>query len=487
MNFKDFSLEEIILKIKSWETNKEEVFKYFLNRIEKYDDKIQSFNFVNFDWLNKDADKESILAWAPIAVKDIFCEIWIPTTCSSKMLENFKPPFDATVIKNLKQAGFSSLWKVTMDEFAMWSTNETSALKKAVNPWWTNRIPWGSSGGSAAAVAAWLAPAALWTDTWWSIRQPASMCNIVWFKPSYWRNSRNWVLAMASSLDTPWTLTKTVKDAAILYEIMNSNDDLENTSLPWKDIIDPKIWEKEDLKWFKIWVPKEYFEEGLDLWVKKVIEDAVEKLKELWAEIKEISLPMTKYAIATYYIIMPAEVSTNLARYDWLRYWYNSEKIYNSMDEFYINNRDEGFWKEPKRRSIIWSYVLSAWTYDAYYKKATQIRTLIIEDFKKAFEEVDAIISPVSPNVAWKIWEKIDDPVKMYLSDAYTIPASLAWLPGISVPAWFAESEDSEKEILPVWLQILTPRFQEQKLFEIANVFEKNTNYWKKIPEGFDD
>ncbi len=487
MNFKDLSLEEIISKIKSKETTKEDVFKYFLDRIQKYDPKVQSYNFVNENWLNIETDNESVLAWAPIAVKDIFCEKWIPTTCSSKMLEDFKPPFDAFVINNLKEAWFSSLWKVTMDEFAMWSTNETSAFKKAVNPWWTNRIPGGSSGWSAASVAAWLTPAALGTDTGWSIRQPASMCNLVWFKPSYWRSSRNWIMAMASSLDCPWTLTKTVKDAALLYEIMNWNDPLENTSLPGKDIVDPKIWEKKDLKWFKIWVPKEYFEEWLDLWVRKTIEEAIEKLKELWAEIKEISLPMTKYAIATYYIIMPAEVSTNLSRYDWIRFWYNSDKNYESTDELFINNRTEAFWKEQKRRIILGSYVLSAWFYDAYYKKATQVRTLIIKDFEKAFEEVDAIISPVSPSVAWKIWEKIDDPLKMYLADAYTIPASLAGLPGISVPAWFAESQDSEKELLPVWLQILTPRLEEQRLFEIAYAFEQATNYAKQNPKGFDD
>ncbi len=486
MNFKDLSLTEIIELIKTSKTTKEEVFDYFQKRIEKYDDKLEIFNFVNKDWLNKETDKDSSLAWVPIAVKDIFCEIWVPTTCSSKMLENFIPPYDATVIKNLKKAWVSSLWKVTMDEFAMWSTNETSAFKKAKNPWDLTRIPWGSSGWSAAVVASWLAPAALWTDTGWSIRQPASMCNVVWFKPSYGRNSRYGVIAMASSLDCPWTLTKTVKDAAILYEAMNSGDKLENTSLPWKDIINPKIFEKKDLKWFKIWVPKEYFEEGLDKWVKEKIEDAIEKLKELWAEIKEISLPMTKYAIATYYIIMPAEVSTNLSRYDWIRYWHNSEKAYNSMDELFINNRTEGFWDEPKRRIVLWSYVLSAGFYDAYYKKATQIRTLIIEDFNKAFKEVDAIVSPVSPNVAWKIWEKIDDPIKMYLSDSYTIPASLAGLPWISVPAWFAKSEDSEKKELPVWLQILTPRLEEQRLFEIANVYEQATKFSKKTPEGFE-
>lgn len=484
MNFKDLSLEEIVLKLKNKEIKKEEVFTYFIERIKKYDSKIQSYNFVNENWLNT---IEGTLYWLPIAVKDIFCEVGVPTTCSSKILDWFKPPFNATVIENLVQAWASSLWKVTMDEFAMWSTNESSAFKKAINPWWTSRIPWGSSGWSAAAVAAWLAPAALWTDTWGSIRQPASMCNIVGFKPSYGRNSRYWVMAMASSLDCPWTLTKTVKDSAILYEIMNWYDVKENTSLPWKDIINPEIWNKKDLKWYKIWVPKEYFEEWLDEGVRNRIEEAIMKLQELWAEIKEVSLPMTKYAIATYYIIMPAEVSTNLSRYDWLRFWHVSNENYDSMDELFINNRSEWFWDEAKRRIMLWSYVLSAWFYDAYFKKATQIRTLIIDDFNKAFEEVDAIVSPVSPNVAWKSWEKIDDPVKMYLSDAYTIPASLAWLPGISVPAWFAESEDSEKEMLPVWLHIITPRLTEERLFEIAYVYEQATKFAEKMAPGFED
>lgn len=484
MDFKKLSLEQIIEKIKNKETTKKEVFEYFLNRIKKYDNKINSYNFINENWLN---NNDWNLFWVPIAVKDIFCEKWIQTTCASNMLRDFKPPYDATVIKKLKDAWISSLWKVNMDEFAMWSTSESSAIKTTLNPWWTSRIPGGSSWWSAACVAAWLAPAALWTDTGWSIRQPASMCGIVWFKPSYGKNSRYWVMSMASSLDCPWTLTKTVKDSALLYDIMNWYDEKENTSLPWKDLIDPKIWDKKDLKWYKIWVPKEYFEEGLDEWVRSRINEAVEKMKELWAQIKEISLPMTKYAIATYYIIMPAEVSTNLSRYDGIRFWHNSLKTYESMDELFMNNREEWFWDEAKRRIVLGSYVLSAWYYDAYFKKATQVRTLIIEDFKKAFEEVDAIISPVTPSVAWKTWEKSNDPIKMYLSDAYTIPWSLAWLPGISVPCGFSESEDEQKELLPVWLQILTPRFQEQKLFEISHVYEQATKFWDKFPEWFED
>ncbi len=482
---KNLSLLEIIENIKSKKNTPKEVWDYFMGRIEKFDKKVWAYNFVNKNWLNENTDW--ILAWAPIWIKDIFCEVWISTTCASVMLENFKPPYDATVIKNLKNAWMSSLWKLNMDEFAMWSTTETSALNKTFNPWGNSRIPGGSSWWSAAAVAAWLCPAALGTDTWWSIRQPASMCNIVWFKPSYGRNSRYGVIPMASSLDCPGTLTKTVRDAWILYEIMNGHDELENTSIEEKDIIDPKIWEKKDLKWIKVWLPKEYFEEWIDIWVKQTIMQAVEKFKELWAEIVDISLPMTKYAVATYYILMPAEVSTNLWRLDGLRYGHSSTKTYWNMDEFYLNNRWEWFWEETQRRSILWSYVLSAWFYDSYYKKAAQIRALIIEDFKKAFEKVDVIISPASPNVAWKMWEKIDDPVKMYLSDAYTIPASLAWLPWISVPAWFAYSEDSEKELLPVWLQILAPQFQDQKVLEVAHVFEESTWYWKKNPPWFDD
>ncbi len=482
---KDLSLIEIIEKIKSKETTPEKVWDYFLWRIEKFDSQIWAYNFVNKNGLNNDTN--SVLAGAPIWIKDIFCETGIPTTCSSKMLENFIPPYDATVIKNLKNAWFSSIGKLNMDEFAMGSTTENSAFKNTLNPWGTARIPGWSSWGSAAAVAAWLCPAALGTDTGWSIRQPASMCNVVGFKPSYGRNSRYGVIPMASSLDCPGTLTKTVRDAWLLYDVMNGGDVLENTSIDGKDTINPSIWEKKDVKWLKVGLPKEYFEEGIDAGVKEVIMQAVEKFKELWAEIVDISLPMTKYAIATYYIIVPAEVSTNLGRLDGLRYWYTSDKSYSSMNDFYLHNRWEWFGEEAQRRSILWAYVLSAWFYDAYFKKAWQIRTLIIEDFKKAFDKVDVIISPVVPSVAWKIGEKIDDPLKNYLADAYTIPASLAGLPGISVPAWFAVSEDNEKELLPVGVQILAPQFQDEKVLEVAHVFEQATQYGKKNPQGFED
>lgn len=404
------------------------------------------------------------------------------------MLKDYSPPFDATIIKKLKEAGMSSIGKLNMDEFAMGTSGENSRLHTTRNPWGTERIPGGSSSGSAAAVAAGLVPAALGTDTGGSCRQPASMCGVVGFRPSYGRSSRYGIFPMASSFDCPGTITKTVQDAALLYGIMNGEDPMENTTLPGKDVINPEIWNTKDLQGMKLGIPKEYFEEGLDAGVRTTIMQAIDDLKKLGAEIVDISLPMTKYAIAAYYIIVPAEVSTNLARLDGIRYGHNSDAPHEGLDELYLHNRGEGLGDEAKRRSILGSYVLSAGFYDAYYTKAAQTRTLIIDEFNAAFAGLDAIITPVSPEVAWKIGEKANDPLKLYLADAYTIPASLAGLPGISVPCGFAESEDGEKEKLPVGLQILANHTQEEKLFQIAHVFERETP-WKDqmTPPGFDD
>lgn len=484
MQLKDMSLEELIEVINSWEKTSEEIFKYFSDRIEKYDPQLQSFLSHNKEGFNPDS-QDSVLKGLPLWVKDIFSEKWITTSWASKMLENFKPPFDSTIIEKLNEAWMSSIWKTNMDEFAMWTTGENSAIANTLNPWGTNRIPGWSSSGSAAAVAAWLVPASLGTDTGWSVRQPAFLCGVVWFKPTYGRCSRFWIHAMASSLDCPATFTKTVKDASFLYDLMNWEDVRDNTTVPGKDSIDSKIWETKSLQWKKIWVPKEYFDDGLDPKVKETIQEAIDQMKSLWAEIKEISLPMTKYGITAYYILCPAEVATNFSRLDWLRFGYKSDAPFDWVDEMYQNNRGESLWAEIQRRTIIWNYVLSAGFYDAYYTKAAQIRTLIIEDFAKAFEEVDAIVAPCSPEAAWKIWEKTDDPMKMYLADAYTIPASLAGLPWISVPCGFVE-DDWEK--LPVWIQILTPRLEEQRLFEIANVYEQAAGWREQmIPEGFED
>lgn len=479
------SLESIIKKIKSKEISSKEVFDYFLKRIEKYDSKIEAFNYVNKNFIDK---TDSLLAWIPISIKDLYAEKWILTTWSSIMLQDFETFYESSIIRKLNEAWMNSIWKVTLDEFAMWASWENSALKLAKNPWDLSRIAWGSSSWSAASVAAGLCPASLWTDTWWSLRFPWWMCWVVWFRPWYWRNSRYWIYPMASSLDCPWTITRTVRDAWILYDLMNWFDEFDNTSIPWKQKLDEKIWNKENLKWIKLWVPKEYFEDWLDENVRKTINKAIQNLKDLWAEIIEISLPTTKYAIAAYYIIVWAEVSTNLARLDWIRYWHLSSLPHENLEEFYINNRWEWLWLESKRRSILWAYVLSAWFYEAYFMKAAKVRTLIIEDFKKAFEKVDLIVSPVSPSVAWKIWEKTNDPLKMYMADVYTCPASLAWLPWISIPCWLAESEDSEKKNLPVWLQIIWPQLWEEKLFELAHIYEQNNTWYKDlIPSWFED
>jgi len=482
MDFAYKSIVELREMIEKKECTGKEVWEYFILRNEKYNTEITAF--LNILWTYQDSTGP--LAWIPLGIKDIFCELWIPTSGASKMLEGFISPYESTITKKLKEAGAQSFGKCNMDEFAMGSSGENSAFWSTKNPHGTERIPWGSSSGSAAAVAAWLIPAALWTDTGWSIRQPASMCGVVWFKPSYGRNSRYGVMPMASSLDCPGTFTYTVRDAALLYDIMNGYDEHEGTSLPGHDEINAKIWNTQNLQWVKIGIPKEYMSEWIDVWVKEKILEAANKMKELWAEIIDISLPMTKYAIAAYYIICPAEVTTNLARLDGIRYGYNSEDTRENLEDIYLQNRGQWLGKEPQRRSILWSYVLSAWFYDAYFKKAAQIRTLIIEDFKKAFEKVDAIISPVSPSVSWKLWEKSEDPLKMYLADAFTIPASLAGLPWISLPCGFAKSEDNEKELLPVWLQLLTPQFHEQQLFEIAYVYEQATQWREKmIPEKY--
>lgn len=479
---KDMSLIELKELIVSGEKTSKEIYEYFAKRIEKYDETLNAF--ISKD-LSAHADSHEALVWLPIAIKDIFSKKWRTTSGASKMLENFIPPYTSTVVKRLESAWMSYIGNTNMDEFAMWSTGENSAFGSTLNPWGTNRIPGGSSSGSAAAVAAWLVPAALWTDTGWSTRQPAFFTGTVWFKPTYWRNSRFGVHPMASSLDCPATFTKTVEDAGLLYDIMNGEDEKDATSMPWKDSINPKIWKTSSLEWKTIWVPQEYFDEWLDAEVKKAIKEAINHMEKLWATIKEISLPMTKYAVTSYYIICPAEVATNLARLDGLKYGYNSKSPHTNLADIYINNRGEGLGPEPQRRTIIWNYVLSAWFYDAYFKKAAQIRTLIIKDFDTAFEWVDAIVWPCAPTAAWKLWEKTDDPLKMYLADAYTIPASLAGLPGISVPCGFVE-DDGDK--LPVWIQILAPRGKDQELLEIANVYEKSA-WWREqmIPEGFED
>jgi aspartyl-tRNA(Asn)/glutamyl-tRNA(Gln) amidotransferase subunit A len=459
MEFKDLSLLELAELIQSGKTTHEEIYAYFLERTKKYNDELNAFNTLPQEgiWVN----------WLPIAVKDIFCEVGIRTTASSKMLENFVPPYESTVTARMKMAGFVSFWKTNMDEYAMGGSGENSAFWSSTNPWDPTRIPGGSSSGSAAAVAAWLVPAALGTDTGGSIRQPASMCGIVGFKPSYGRNSRSGVIAMASSLDTPWYLTRTVRDAALLYEATAGHDPLDSTSLDASVKLDPIIWDKKDLTWLKIGIPKEYFIDGIDVWVRREIEWAIETLRSLGAEVVDISLPHTEHGVSVYYVICPAEVASNMGRYDGIRYGHIAPGVHDIA-----MNREEWFGKEVKRRSMVGSFVLSSGFYDAYYKKASAVRELIRDDFKKAYEKVDVIVTPTAPTVAWKIGEKGEDPLKLYLEDVFTIPASLAWIPGLTIPVGFASPGDDLSVELPVGLQILGPVLGEEKVLMVGHVLE---------------
>jgi aspartyl-tRNA(Asn)/glutamyl-tRNA(Gln) amidotransferase subunit A len=457
--FKNLSLIELEALIQSGKTTSEEIYTYFLERTKKYNEELNAFNTLpNEKWEN---------SRRPIAIKDIFCETGIRTTASSKMLENFIPPYESTVTERMKKAGFISFGKTNMDEFAMGGSGENSAFGPAKNPWDTTRIPGGSSSGSAVAVAAGLVPAALGTDTGGSIRQPASMCGIVWFKPGYGRNSRYGVMAMASSLDTPGYFTRTVRDAGMLYEATAGYDPKDATSLTEDVKIDANIWEKKDLKWVKVGIPKEYFIDGIDVWVRKTIDEAIEKLRELWAEIVTISLPHTEYGIGVYYIICPAEVASNMARYDGIRYGHKAEWAHDIA-----KNRAEWLGNEVQRRSLVGSFVLSSGFYDAYYKKASDVRELIRDDFKKAFDTVDVIVTPTAPTVAWKIGSKGDDPLSLYLEDVFTVPASLAGIPWLVIPVGYASPKDDASLELPVGLQILGPVLGEEKCLMVGNVLE---------------
>ena len=483
MDYKNLSLIELSELIQDKKTTSAEIYKYFLDRALKYNDELNAFNTLPTEELSRsstiplkggECEPSNLPTFQPsnpplpIAVKDLFCEKWVRTTASSKMLEDFISPYESTVTSRMKEAGFISFGKTNMDEYAMWGSGENSAFGPAKNPWDLARIPWGSSSGSAVAVAAGLVPAALGTDTGGSIRQPASMCGIVGWKPGYGRSSRYGVIAMASSLDTPGYFTRTVRDAALLYEATAGYDPLDGTSLHDPVTLNEQIWNKTDLKWIKIGIPKEYFIEGIESWVEARIREAITELERLGAEIVEVSLPHTQYGVSAYYIICPAEVSSNMARYDGIRYGHISEGWYDIA-----KNRDEWLGAEVQRRSMIWSYVLSSGFYDAYYKRATSIRELIREDFAVAFALVDVIVTPTAPTVAWKIWAKWDDPLKLYLEDVFTIPASLAGIPGLTIPVGYASPPDDPMIELPVGIQILGPTLWEEACLLVWHVLER--------------
>ena len=403
------------------------------------------------------------LCGIPIALKDVLSTAGVRTTCASKILENFVPPYDATVVAKLQDAGAVVIGKTNMDEFAMGSSNENSAFHPVLNPWDLRRVPGGSSGGSAAAVAADECVLALGSDTGGSIRQPASFCGIVGLKPTYGRVSRYGLVAFASSLDQIGPLAKDVTDAALMLQVIAGHDPRDSTSILEAP---PDFLAKLDdgIGGLKIGVPKEYFLEGMEPEVEATVRAAIERLAGLGAEIVDISLPHTEYALTTYYIIAPAEASANLARYNGVKYGY-ADLDATDVDELMMNSRGAGFGDEVKRRIMLGTYALSSGYYDAYYKKAQQVRTLIKRDFDAAFDGVDVIVTPTSPTVAFELDERTDDPLSMYLSDVMTIPANMAGIPGISIPGGFAQG-------LPVGVQFMAPPLAEAELLRVARALE---------------
>ncbi len=411
----------------------------------------------------------------PIAVKDNLCTKQVPTTCGSRMLTNFTPPYDATVVARLRARNVLFLGKTNLDEFAMGSSTENSAFGPSRNPWNPAYVPGGSSGGSAAAVAADECAAALGSDTGGSIRQPAAFCGVVGLKPTYGRVSRYGLVAFASSLDQIGPITKDVTDAAMMMNVIAGHDPLDSTSadVPVPDYL--KTLKKKDMKKLRVGVPAEYFAEGLDPEVGEAVRDAIAVLADLGAEIRDVSLPTMGAAVATYYLIATAEASSNLARYDGVKYGLRTKQAKDLLD-LYLKTRQEGFGPEVKRRIMLGTYALSAGYYEAYYGKAQAVRTLIRRDFEAAFQEVDLLASPVTPTPAFKLGEKIEDPLQMYLSDIYTISVNLAGIPAIAVPCGFSKAG------LPIGLQLMGRAFQEDVLLRAAHAYEQATTWRAKRP-----
>lgn len=479
------SLAELSKELATQKISSVELTKLFLDRIKRFDKQLNSFVTVTEDIALKTAEKadaerakgnNSPLLGMPFAQKDIFCTLDIKTSCGSKMLNNYISPYDATVVRRLKEAGTVLLGKTNMDEFAMGSSNENSYYGPVKNPWGLERVPGGSSGGSAAAVAASLTPAATGTDTGGSIRQPAALCGISGLKPTYGRVSRYGMIAFASSLDQGGPMAKTAEDIALILNAMAGFDERDSTSVD-KPVPDYTKSLNDSLKGLRIGVPKEFFGEGLDANIEKLIQAAIKEYENLGAIIQEISLPNSNLAIPAYYVIAPAECSSNLARYDGVRYGYRCQDP-KDLEDMYKRSRSEGFGSEVKRRIMIGTYALSSGYYDAYYLKAQKIRGLIRQDFANAFENVDVILGPTSPTTAFKIGERVDDPISMYLSDIYTIAVNLAGLPGMSIPTGFVNN-------LPVGLQLISNYFEEARLLNVAHMYQTVTDWHKKTPEGF--
>lgn len=484
MELYELSIQTAHKLLKQKKISSLELTRAVLERIQSVEPKVQAYITVAADAAMEQAEfaDQAIsrgnmtgLTGIPLAIKDLICTRGMRTTCASKILENFIPPYDATVIEKLKEAGAVIVGKANMDEFAMGSSTENSGIQLTRNPWDLKRIPGGSSGGSAAAVAAGMCLGALGSDTGGSIRQPASHCGVVGMKPTYGRVSRYGLVAFASSLDQIGPMAKDVTDCAVLMKTIAGFDEKDSTSVPL-EVPDYTDFLKNGLKKITVGIPKEYHAaEGIDPEVAAAVKNAVGVIENLGAEFVEVSLPHTEHCVAVYYVIAPSEAGSNLARYDGVRYGSRNKDTRNLI-EMYRNTRAMGFGMEVQRRIILGTYALSAGYYDAYYKKASQVRTLILEDFKKAFETCDVILSPVAPTPAFMIGEMIEDPLTMYLSDIFTISANLAGIPGISVPCGF--SSDG----LPIGLQIMGKHFNEETIFKTAYNFEQATDFHKKKP-----
>ncbi|MBX6422296.1 Asp-tRNA(Asn)/Glu-tRNA(Gln) amidotransferase subunit GatA [Thermosulfurimonas sp. F29] len=467
------SLLEWRERLRRGELSARELVDHFLSRIERLDGRIRAYITVTAEEARRAAEEadrrrasgeDLPLLGIPLAVKDNICTRGVRTTCASRILEDFVPPYDATVVERLKAAGAIILGKTNLDEFAMGSSTENSAFFPTRNPWDLERVPGGSSGGSAAAVAADLCAGALGSDTGGSIRQPASFCGVVGFKPTYGRVSRYGLVAFASSLDQIGPLTKTVADAALLLQVTGGPDGRDSTCWPepQPDYLGALT---ESPREMTLGLPREAFGEGLSEEVRRVIEEAVRAAESLGCRVREISLPHLEYALPAYYIIAPAEASSNLARYDGVKYGFRAEA--GGLIEMYKKTRSQGFGPEVKRRIMLGTYALSAGYYEAFYRKASQVRTLIMRDFEEAFRGVDLILMPASPTPAFRLGEKTDDPLKMYLSDIYTIPVNLAGLPGLSLPVGFTG------ERLPVGLQIIGPQLADARVLSFGHALER--------------
>ena len=475
MDITELTVHELQEKLKNKELTITEITKAYVNRIDKKEKDIQAFVTTLKDEALEEAkriENEKIdgeFAGIPIGIKDNICTKGIKTTCSSRMLENFVSPYDATVIEKIKKENMINLGKLNMDEFAMGGSTEYSYFKKTRNPWNLNKVPGGSSGGSAAAVASRMVPWALGSDTGGSIRQPSSFCGVVGLKPTYGLISRYGLVAFASSLDQIGPITKDVYDSAMLLNIIAGYDKRDTTS----SNVEKKDYTKalkNDVKGLKIGVPKEFFGEGINEEVKESLENAIKVYKELGAEVEEFSLDIAKYSLATYYIIACAEASSNLGRFDGIRYGYRA-KEFKDLKDLYRKSRSEGFGPEVKRRIILGTYVLSSGYYDAYYKKAQQVRTLVMNEFNKAFQKYDVLLTPTSPTVAFDIGSKSNNPLEMYLADICTVSVNIAGLPGISIPCGV------DKENMPIGMQLIGDKFQEEKILNAAYTFEQKIKF----------